>query len=293
MSCTKPCRNSRGLKINLNGSLAELDADGVMARLEDGITRRKAFDRLGGSRLYAVYCAANPEWAKRAEALLKRNAEAAAKRKGLAWRRADPTRCHRGHDLTKPENVRDNSKNGHAYVECKVCGQENARFRGKLMSPEKRAKVMQAMARKARLETIKCLCDTNGFYRQRRRDPEFAAAADQWLIGYRARQGKRLKVTIGKRRYSRIDAVVPKNLPMNARQEIINMIYSALRTRTNQTGRLILGKLSEHAGSFVSAYYKQNPVKAYGRIDSPWSLDEIVPGTDGLRWIDTVSKGLW
>ena len=50
------------------------------------------------------------------------------------------------------------------------------------MSPEKRAAVMQATARKVRFETIKHLCDSNSFYRQRRRDPEFAAAADQWLV---------------------------------------------------------------------------------------------------------------
>ena len=43
----------------------------------------------------------------------------------------------------------------------------------------------------------------------------------------------------------------------------------------------------------MSASHKQNPVRSYGKIDLPWSLDEVVPGTDGLRSIDTISEGLW
>jgi len=184
MPCTKPRPGlPADIKFNpANGSRVEIDADGVMARLEAGVTWRNAFDRLGGPRLYALYCVANPEWAARAEALLARNAEAARFRKGANWRRSDPRRCRRGHDLTVAENVRDTKRNRNAYVECKICARENARFRGKLMSPEKRAAVMQAMPRKVRFETIKHLCDSNSFYRQRRRDPEFAAAADQRLV---------------------------------------------------------------------------------------------------------------
>jgi len=37
-------------------------------------------------------------------------------------------------------------------------------------------------------------------------------------------------------------------------------------------------------------YYKENPTNACGKIDPPWSLDDTVPGTDGLRRIDTVSE---
>ena len=72
MPCTKPRPGLLAdIKFNpANGSRVEIDADGVMARLEAGVTRRNAFDRLGGPRLYALYCVANPEWAARAEALL-------------------------------------------------------------------------------------------------------------------------------------------------------------------------------------------------------------------------------
>jgi hypothetical protein len=78
------------------------------------------------------------------------------------------------------------------------------------MPPELRAKVMQAMARKVPFETIKRFCSTNGFYRQRRRDPEFAAAADQWLVGFRERGGRRTSITCSRRRYEKVDAMVPK-----------------------------------------------------------------------------------
>jgi hypothetical protein len=40
------------------------------------------------------------------------------------------------------------------------------------------------------------------------------------------------------------------------------------------------------------AAYRANPTKAYGRIESPYSLDAPITGTD-LRRIDTVSEGLW
>lgn len=51
--------------------------------------------------------------------------------------------------------------------------------------------------------------------------------------------------------------------------------------------------MADSTKHFVADYYKQNPVKAYGKIDSPWSLDGTVPGTDGLRLIDTVHEPLW
>jgi hypothetical protein len=86
--------------------------------------------------------------------------EAPHKNKGSTSKRKDPTRCGRGHDLGVPGNSRHNIQNGKPYLECKVCACENAAFRGKLMSPEKRAKVIQAFARKARFETIKRFCDT-------------------------------------------------------------------------------------------------------------------------------------
>lgn len=39
--------------------------------------------------------------------------------------------------------------------------------------------------------------------------------------------------------------------------------------------------------------YKQNAVKAYGTIDSPWSLDAPVSYDNDTKLIDTISEGLW
>ena len=90
----------------MNKSRAELDPGVVMQRLEAGVSRTRAYQGLGGPRLFEIYCEENPDWAKRAQALIDRNREAARFRKGANWRRPDPTRCRRGHDLTIPENVR-------------------------------------------------------------------------------------------------------------------------------------------------------------------------------------------
>jgi hypothetical protein len=80
---------------------------------------------------------------------------------------------------------------------------------------------------------------------------------------------------------------------VTARQEIINTIYLALRTRTNQAGRLTLSKLSEHAGSLCPPTTSRIQSGPTAKIGSPWSLDEVVQGTVGLRRIDTISEGLW
>ena len=53
--------------------------------------------------------------------------------------------------------------------------------------------------------------------------------------------------------------------------------------------------LHNMAGSirhFIADYYKQNPAVAYGKIESPWSLDAPIHDTD-LRLIATASEGLW
>jgi hypothetical protein len=248
-------------------------------------------------RAYREHVKAFPEWGKEAEALASKNAEAARFRKGVNLRRSDPTRCAKGHDLTIPENVRRNARYPDSrypgHIECKVCLRENAKFTGKLMSPELRAKVMKAMARKVGTETIKKICHLDIFYRQRRRDPEFAAAAEQWLVGFRQRGGKKTSATCGKRRYGKIDAVVPKKLPGDVRLEIISMIFEALSKRSYQGKRFYLTQLADNMKHFIADYYKQNPVKAYGKIDSPWSLNAPVSYDSDTKLIDTVSKGLW
>jgi hypothetical protein len=295
MPATKPRPGlPAGIKFNpANGSRAELDAEGVMSRLEKGMSQTRACQGFGGPRLFRIYCDLHPGWAKRAQALIDRNIEAGRFRKGANWRRSDPRHCRRGHDLTIPGNVRETKRNRIDYVECKVCARENAKFRGKLLSAEKRAAVMQAMARKARFETIKTICDSNSFYRQRRRDPEFAAAADQWLVGSYDRQGKRVSAACAKRRYAKVDALVPARLAADVRLEIISMIFVALGKHRYRGKDFFLNRVAANMKHFIADYYKENPMQAYGKIDSPWSLDETVPGTDGLRRIDTVSEGLW
>src|SRR6185437_1831696 len=77
-----------------------------------------------------------------------------------------------------------------------------------------------------------------------------------------------------------------------ARRDHQHDLFSTSHSEPSRKG-ITLRKLSDHVRAFVSDYYKQNPVNAYGRIDSPWSLDDNVPGTGGLRRIDTVSEPLW
>jgi hypothetical protein len=63
MPATKP---RSGLPTNSkfnphNGSRAELDAEAAMARLKTGITKRVAFQGIGGLRLFAIYCDHHPD----------------------------------------------------------------------------------------------------------------------------------------------------------------------------------------------------------------------------------------
>jgi hypothetical protein len=74
--------------------------------------------------------------------------------------------------------------------------------------------------------------------------------------------------------------------------EIIIMIFEALGKRKYRGKPFWLHNMADSIRDFIADYYKANPSHACGKIDSPWSLDELCLA-DGLRRTDTISEGLW
>jgi hypothetical protein len=284
---------SEGVKRRANGQRAELDAAAVMTRLEAGITRRNAFDGLGGPRLYALFCEANPEWAKCAEALLAKNAEAARWNKGAKLR--DRTHCKRGHPFSDENNpVMVKREYGRMYYRtCRICIQERERNWPNRLTQEQSVMVIDAMKRNIGFTRLRQMVDSRRIYRERQLNPEFEAIVQRWLVNAGSRNRRSLSRSIEKRKYAQVDAVIPKSYPEHMRMEIMAMIFEALGQNKYRGKPFGLRNMADNIKYLVADYNKANPSHAYGKIDSPWSLDEAVPGTDGLRRIDTVSEGLW
>jgi hypothetical protein len=295
MPCTKPRPGlPADIKFNpANGSRAEIDADGVMSRLEAGITKRKAFDRLGGLRLFKIYCDQNPDWAKRANALIERNAEAARWRKGAKHR--DRTHCKRGHPFADENNVvMVKREYGRMYYRtCRMCIQEREKNWPNRLTDEQMNIVTKGMQRKMTIDRIRKLVDIRRIYKERKLNPEFEKLYQAWLAGFRERAAAKVVKTCKTRRYTKIDAMIPKKYTGDMRLELINMIYVALSKRAYRGKDFFLTNLASNLKHFVSDYYKHNPVNAYGKIDSPWSLDAPVSYENDTKLVDTVSRGLW
>jgi hypothetical protein len=107
------------------------------------------------------------------------------------------------------------------------------------------------------------------------------------------RRVRKMKARNGHKKFEKIRAMLPKKLSDAAKIEIVSMVLEALLRRSYRGKRLYQKGVRTHIKNFVSDYYKDNPAMAFGKIDSPWSLDDTVPGTEGLRRIDTVSEGMW
>jgi len=77
-----------------------------------------------------------------------------------------------------------------------------------------------------------------------------------------------------------VDSVIPRGLPEFARADICQDVMVALLD-----GSLKLADLREGSKQYLAAYRKMFPDK-FG----PVSLDEAIPGTDGLRRVDLIAS---
>jgi len=103
------------------GTMSVEVAEIVIAALGSGKTLREICNgrhRITYYERFRTYCAAHPEYARRANALAQRNAAAAQKRKGHNAKR---TRCKNGHSLTDPANVRLHFNRGYSRRTCLTC----------------------------------------------------------------------------------------------------------------------------------------------------------------------------
>ena len=101
-----------------------------------------------------------------------------------------------------------------------------------------------------------------------------------------------------RKRYDYVRSLLPTLLQPMIKDEIVSMIFMALKRRTykkfkgHRTG-FGISHVKLHIKDFIQDYYKLYPAKAYGGIETPWSLDAPVSHENDTRLIDTVSEGLW
>jgi len=269
----------------------------VMERLRTGEPLRKALHRVGTYEGFRSHCKLHEAWGIEAKALVEQNAEAGEKRRLKNFekftRRKNWTHCARGHKFTA-ENTRK-IPGGRA---CRTCERMHANHTGPLMKPDVLAKVKEALRRKLRFVEIIKLVDKNTFYRQKRRDPEFAALCAEWRKGSRERYGRRQQKRNGAKRYNWIVGLLPKSFPEAGRPEIVSNVYEAVKGRYYSRRKDLRGAFGwkyvpECISLFVRDYWKLHPTKAFGDIRTPWSLDAPVSYENDTRLIDTVSEGLW
>lgn len=320
MPATKPRPGlPPGTKFNpANGSRAELDADGVMARLEAGITRRTAFDRLGGPRLYALYCSANPEWAARAETLLARNAEAARKRKGQG--RAEETHCRNGHMLAG-DNLfwKWNSRDQRKSRCCKTCFNATVE-RGRNINPEEVETIKRAILTgmsigditrgiQSKSGRVKRIVGFQSLKRYRLEHPEF----NEFILQHVPEQRRRYLTiggtkellpslprvaspTIMRSRSTElyvaqtgdiewVYGLTPRYLPKFARDDIAGEVFLELCSRMISRSE-VPARVKFHSRKFQPAMEK-------GSFNSPLSLDAVAYRDGPTLRVETVSRGLW
>lgn len=280
-------------------------ASSLMAALENGNSLRESLQiaqgHLGYDRWHA-HCAAHPVWAKRAKALVEKNSA-----KGWAVRRANiaskadrgqDTHCARGHEYTK-ENTRVQQRpNGTFRRRCKKCEVILLLDNGPKLSPEELEWAKAALARNMTWGAICKQVGQGRFYRTYRSNPEFRALCKKTAVVTIARSKVNNAKTKGTKRYNFVRSLLPKTLPDMVRDEVVGMIFEALGAhryrRSTRKGRAFgLKDVAGHVKLFIGDYYKLHPFKAYGGIDTPWSLNAPVSFDNDTKLIDTVSTGLW
>src|SRR5262249_49216931 len=142
------------------------------------------------------------------------------------------------------------------YRCCRICETLREQVEGPGLSDRDMIKVKEAFRRRLTCNQIKKLVDLSQFYRERRRNPEFEALAQLWLVGHGERQAKRTSATRAKQRYEKVDALVPKKLAIDARLEIISMIFVALGDRKYRGKPFCLRALAANIKNFVADYNK-------------------------------------
>ncbi|TGN75976.1 hypothetical protein EOW77_0032430 [Bradyrhizobium yuanmingense] len=263
----------------------------VMARLRDGLPLKDALMPGASYEGFHSHCKLFPEWAAQAKALVERNALPGKTRrleKMGVFRKRAMTHCKRGHEFT-PENTLLR-KLGR---ECKACKIEQLTVRGPSLSPEQRAKAIEAMRRGLTYWAMRKLIDMNAFYRTRRREPEFDALCREWASGARQRMLRHKVAKNGRKQFDWIMSLIPARVAPEDKIEIVSMVVEAHKRRTFRRKPFGITKTPQRMKEFVSEFYRQNPTKAYGGVDSPWSLDAPVAHDSNTRLIETVSEGLW
>jgi hypothetical protein len=237
-----------------------------------------------------AYFKAHPEYARDALALMEANAKAAFKRRGEHFRAL--THCKRGHPLS---DARIRYYKSWTVRDCLRC-MEIRRATGGIMKPETLAKVKAAFERGGTtvnqiihgqpvgggaVNRSLRIVDAAAFYRYRRENPVFDRfvlerikdnnSRGQKLRGQRSRN---IAVREQHNDYYKILTMLPRHLPTDIRDDIVQSIFMALLE-----GSLRRDQVRMRLPEFVAAYNRQarEGTGKYGHfsLDAPISQTRL------------------
>lgn len=290
------------------------DAPAFMVLLRSGktapqIVQAKIVTKAG----YRRYRLAHPKWAAAVDKIDVVNRARAQRTKGFLpgiARKKAQTHCSRGHMFTK-ETTRVRNRGNAICRECKICERDRQTTRGPLMSEDQKAKVMEALKRRVPFSQFAhgfptgqhwkerkrsgqlSLVDANKFYRERRADPAFDEAVRKSIEGHEKRAGERIRRKSGEKTFRWVRSLMPVYLSDDAKAEVTSMILEAVLLKRYRKAVFRKMDVEGSVKRFITDYNKMHPTRAFGGVQTPWSLDDVVPGTDGLRRIDTITEGMW
>lgn len=269
--------------------------DLVMARLESGLPLKDAVNRSYDG--YYSHCKLHPAWARRAQALVERNAQPGKLRKleqmGVLAKRAK-THCSRGHRFT-PENTRLRTRCGGVQRECRQCERDRQADRGPLPKPEVLAKLAEALRRKLTFNSIlrHVRNDCCAFYRAVRQVPELRALHEEWKKGTAERKARANIRTGDKKRVALVMDLLPAHLSQSAKLQIVGAVIEAHRVRRYRGKPFGITKTKSRIKEFIADYWRDNPTKAYGDIKTPWSLDAPLYDDGATTLADRATRSIW
>lgn len=266
--------------------------DVVMARLESGMPLKDAVNRSYDG--YYSHCKLHPEWAAKAKALAERNAEAGNRRRGEKKR--NQTHCKFGHPLFGP-NLLVESKT--KFRRCRICmarraaaprpaTEDQIRRVTEAIHAGQRAYEFSGSGKRARERIL----GQNKLLLLRQTNPEFdqlyrskILIRRPWIL--RRTQVTEIVLTPERIEFNQIADLVPRYLPHDVRDDVIQMIFLAMAE-----GSLHRDQVPARVRQFISAHYKDARLHSVGKYGLR-SLNAPIYGDSTLTLADKVNRVIW
>lgn len=271
--------------------------DLVMARLESGLPLKDALMPGASYEGWHSHCKLFPEWAVKAKALAARNAEPGKLRRlekmGVLRKRA-MTHCKRGHELSG-----DNIYwfRGGKQRKCRACSllnnanplpatEDQIRRVTDAINAGKRAN--QFCGRR----TPERILGYNKLQLLRQTNPEFDQLYRSKILVRRSlilrpTAPKEIVLTPERIEFNQIANLVPRYLPHDVRDDVIQMIFLAIAEGTLQRDQVPAG-----VRDFISAHYREARPHSVGKYGLR-SLDAPVYADSSMTLADKVNRVIW